>query len=109
MPRDAAAVEGHSGVYQRHMHGMPDQVVDQHRSTADPQPFVDKLQEIRRREMVGKQIAAQEIEARLPKRKGQGISRDCLASTAQMGWGTVEQRDLQAHPAMLESIAGGFR
>ena len=86
---EAAAIKGVSGVDEREVNGVTDQVVDNYRNSAGAECFFGELSQVIGREMMSKEAAADQVKAAVRERQCQRVGHDCVFGIAKMRVGAI--------------------
>ena len=84
---------------------MPDQVVDQHRASADPQRLLHEEPQTLRVKVMGKQVAANQVECVLVERQGQPVANDRAPAIKQVSPRPIQQSDIQRDPRARDHLS----
>src|SRR5262252_8950170 len=103
------AHEGEACIYQRQMHGMPYEIIDQDRAAANPPCLIDKLPQLRWFQMVCEQIATHQVETVLAERQRHGISDNRAMTLSQVGREAIQIGNLQSDPTVRKLEPGRLR
>ena len=105
---ETAAIKRVSGVDEREVYRMTDQVVDNYRDAAGAQCFFGELLQVLGGEMMSKEAAADQVKAAVPERQGQRVGHDRIFRISEMRQGAIEQCDLQVDAAAAQAGADSF-
>src|SRR5215813_8953432 len=109
MTRQSAAVQSKSGVGQRYMQPVPDQVIDQDGMPRHAQGFIHKANNIRRLKMMNKETGTYNIKTVFLERKCQRITGNRGIAAVEVTRHTIQQDRLNLNTLASQRFAGQVR
>jgi len=86
------------------MHWMPDQIVDDNRTTRYAQCFVGIREDATRLKMMRKETARHHVECPIAERQCQGVAYDAASTFPEVSFHAVEQRYFQLDAAAEQNV-----